>query len=116
MSRPQRTVNIPKHWIMPANVDTGWRERATCRGVITDGTVRDDEVIFPFSKKTDPDPTKDFREIMCGPCPVRSECLGFALTMGYTGVWGGFNLTDADLREYRRRAAVNALDMTSVVA
>jgi WhiB family redox-sensing transcriptional regulator len=39
---------------------------------------------------------------MCEACPVRGECLDFALAdESITGLWGG--TTDAERREIRRR-------------
>lgn len=63
-----------------------WRERSLCRyfGVPT-------ERYFPVDgKRTEGDP-----RLLCYSCPVRSECLTYALSGTYgldgiTGVWGGF--------------------------
>lgn len=69
-----------------------WAERAACRGV-------DDEIFFPpgvdGSHKGRP-PTarmdKDWEDAraVCRRCPVRLECLEFALATGQEyGMWGG---------------------------
>ncbi|MDX3228092.1 WhiB family transcriptional regulator [Streptomyces sp. ME19-01-6] len=40
---------------------------------------------------------------VCGRCPVREECLEYALSVGVThGVWGGTN--EEERRALRRRA------------
>jgi len=86
-----------------------------CRGVITDGTLTADEPIFPTLINEEHDPTADFREIMCGACPVRAQCFSFAVRMGYTGVWGGLNLTERDVRALRRKRVIDLEKMEVTV-
>lgn len=70
--------------------DVRWREDAACRGVDTD-------VFFPVTDE-EAAPAK----AICATCPVREECLEFALeTRQEEGVWGG--LTETERRRLRRR-------------
>ena len=62
---------------------TSWRERAACRGVsrevfITAGDA-DDDPYFPSDEALS----------YCDRCPVRPECLSFAIERDVDGVWGG---------------------------
>ncbi len=70
--------------------DVRWREDAACRGVDTD-------VFFPAT-----DEEAEEAKAICASCPVREECLEFALqTRQEDGVWGG--LTETERRRLRRR-------------
>jgi WhiB family redox-sensing transcriptional regulator len=70
--------------------DVRWREDAACRGVDTD-------VFFPAT-----DEEAEEAKAICASCPVRKECLEFALqTRQEDGVWGG--LTETERRRLRRR-------------
>jgi hypothetical protein len=63
-----------------ANPDSEWRDRAACRGLDAFS-----EVFFP-RPNADPGPALAW----CGPCPVRAECLAWALLhRAADGVWGG---------------------------
>ncbi len=67
-----------------------WRQQAACSGV-------DTSIFFPASD-ADARPAKD----VCATCPVRDQCLDWALaTRQEDGVWGG--LTDSERRRLRRR-------------
>lgn len=56
----------------------GWRDRAACRGV-------DPGVFFPADGGS-----VDRAKRVCAGCPVRPECLEFAVVGGESfGVWGG---------------------------
>ena len=79
--------------------DVRWRDDAACRGLDTD-------VFFPVT-----DEEAEEAKAICETCPVREECLEFALaTRQEDGVWGG--LTETERRRLRRRlrerARVNA--------
>jgi WhiB family redox-sensing transcriptional regulator len=53
------------------------------------------------------DAEKDkFAKKICNRCPVRTQCLQFALDNHETGVWGGLN--DMDRKRLRRKAYVQA--------
>lgn len=63
-----------------------WRQRAACRGM---SPAEVDRIFFP--------PVKTGRTIdataaraICDPCPVRAECLTYAIEAGEReGIWGG---------------------------
>jgi WhiB family redox-sensing transcriptional regulator len=58
----------------------GWAARALCAGV-------DPEVFFPPSD----DPAAEARDV-CMACPVRGECLAYAVTADEPfGIWGGLD-------------------------
>jgi len=59
--------------------ETPWTERAACRG------IQNPDVFFPGQGES----TAEARAI-CHPCPVRQECLEYALRWRIDhGVWGG---------------------------
>src|SRR5690606_28754178 len=66
--------------VFPAENDPSWRNNAACLGV-------DSNVFFPGrgAKGTE-------AKQICGGCPVREECLEYALrTRPVYGIWGGLN-------------------------
>ena len=70
--------------------DVRWRDDAACRGL-------DVDVFFPAT-----DEEAGAAKAVCATCPVREECLEFALeTRQDDGVWGG--LTETERRRLRRR-------------
>lgn len=79
--------------------DVRWREDAACRG-------KETNVFFPATDE-EAGPAK----AICATCPVREECLEFALlTRQEDGIWGGTTETERRrlrrrLREHARRAA-----------
>lgn len=67
-----------------------WRADAACRGV-------DPNVFFPLA-----DEEAGSAKAICATCPVRDDCLDYALaTRQGDGVWGG--LTEVERRRLRRR-------------
>ena len=69
-----------------------WREDAACNGV-------DAEVFFPVGE--DIESMSRAKEV-CAVCPVREDCLQYALATNQTeGVWGG--TTSAERRRLRRK-------------
>lgn len=71
-------------------VQTKWRQQAACKGL-------DTEIFFPAS-----DDAAGPAKLVCATCPVREECLEWALaTRQDDGIWGG--LTDNERRRLRRR-------------
>jgi WhiB family redox-sensing transcriptional regulator len=66
-----------------------WRKRAACRHT-------EPELFFPVSAAGQAERAKK----ICAGCPVRRECLQFALaTRQSDGVWGGLELTGTDRRK-----------------
>jgi len=69
-----------------------WRESGACR-------TADTAVFFPVT-----DDEAGPAKVICSTCPVREECLTFALAnREEQGVWGG--LTETERRRVRRRKA-----------
>ncbi len=70
--------------------DVRWREDAACRGLDTD-------IFFPDTQED-----AEEAKAICAICPVREECLEYALaTRQDDGVWGG--MTETERRRLRRR-------------
>lgn len=81
--------------------DEGWRDSAACAGSDLDiffPIGEDEEVVAPA-------------KAICAICPVREECLNYALTTNQPeGIWGGMTATERRrlrrrLRERQRRAS-----------
>ena len=76
-----------------------WQERAACRGM--------DALLF-FGPDDEARPEREVREAkakaICTLCPVRVQCLDYALRNSIRhGIWGGLN-EEERARERRRRA------------
>jgi WhiB family redox-sensing transcriptional regulator len=72
-----------------------WRHRAACRD-------EDPELFFPVSDVGPGARQADQAKAVCARCPVRAECLEYALDNGLDhGVFGG--TTETERRELRRR-------------
>ncbi len=68
-----------------------WQRRAACRGKGTDPW-------FPTTREAE-----DIARAVCEPCPVRRDCLAYALgDRELVGIWAG---TDAAERRRMRRAS-----------
>ncbi|MGC5396175.1 WhiB family transcriptional regulator [Streptomyces sp. DT20] len=77
-----------------------WRERAACRD-------EDPDLFFPIGATGPALVQTEDAKAVCHGCPVRAECLRWALENGQdTGVWGGLDETErrALKRRSRRRA------------
>jgi hypothetical protein len=71
--------------------DTSWHTRGTCQGI----DVEDADAVF-FPGPRDHEEIAEAKEL-CGWCPVRRDCLDFALeNVLKEGIWGG--LTEAERR------------------
>lgn len=79
----------------------GWQHRAACRG-------EDSSVFFApnyFERKEEKEAREAKAKALCVRCPVRLECLDYALrTREPHGIWGGLNEAErkALLRERER--------------
>jgi WhiB family redox-sensing transcriptional regulator len=95
----RQTVLLPRpNW--------GWQDRAACKGA---------DVVLFFGPDGERQPERDIRErkakALCGACPVRMECLGYADSRPEKyGTWGGLNEDErsAERRRRMRRANTNA--------
>ena len=71
-----------------------WTARAACRGV-------DTEIFFPTTSGEEAEALA-----LCAECPVRTQCLEYALRSRETnGIWGG--TTPEERRRIRRPGAVS---------
>lgn len=71
-----------------------WRDRAACRDV-------DPELFFPVTEKGPGARQAEQAKAMCAGCPVRAECLRYALDNGLDhGIFGG--TTETERRQLRR--------------
>ena len=81
--------------------EMGWQYRASCRG-------EDAEMFFApnyFERKEEKDAREDQAKALCVRCPVRIECLEYALRNREPhGIWGGLNEAErkALIRERER--------------
>jgi WhiB family transcriptional regulator, redox-sensing transcriptional regulator len=76
-----------------------WQDRAACRGA--------DALLF-FGPDGEPRREREIREAkakaICAACPVRAQCLNYALGNSIKhGIWGGLD-EEERARERRRRA------------
>lgn len=74
---------------------TDWRHRAACLD-------EDPELFFPVGNAGPAVLQTERAKAVCGRCPVRAECLRWALESGQeNGVWGG--LSEDERRALNRR-------------
>lgn len=73
-------------------IDFSWTERAACKGEDTD-------LFFPGRGEEQVGVLA-----LCGVCPVRAECLAYALEHEDVGVWGGTSAKQR--RAIRRRSGI----------
>ncbi|MDQ0785349.1 WhiB family transcriptional regulator [Streptomyces sp. B3I8] len=74
-----------------------WRDRAACR-------TEDPDLFFPVGTTGPALLQIEEAKSVCHGCPVRDECLEWALEAGQDiGVWGG--LTELERRALKRRRA-----------
>ncbi|MER6942529.1 WhiB family transcriptional regulator [Nonomuraea sp. NPDC000554] len=86
-----------------AKPDWKWQDDAQCRG---------EDLILFFGPDAERQPERDVRErkakALCAQCPVRNECLNYALDRPEKyGTWGGRNPDEreTDRRRISRRAS-----------
>lgn len=81
--------------------EVSWRVNALCRG---ENAVH----FFPpshFERKDEKDAREGQARALCAACPVRAECLDYALTVQEPhGIWGGMNELERR-RLLRKRAS-----------
>jgi WhiB family transcriptional regulator, redox-sensing transcriptional regulator len=72
----------------PWDLEEGWQVRARCRG-------QDAALFFSptfLERKEEREAREGQAKAICAECPVRMECLDFALyTRESYGIWGGMN-------------------------
>jgi|688.fasta_scaffold18867_4 WhiB family redox-sensing transcriptional regulator len=71
-----------------------WKDRAACNGK--------QELFFSDHKQTVVQQAK----LVCGGCPVRAQCLAYALENTEIGIWGGYTANERRmmLRASRKEA------------
>ncbi len=84
--------------------NAGWQQRAACRG--------EDSVYFfapsYFERRSEKNAREAVAKAICVRCPVRVECLEYALGIRENhGIWGGLNEMErrAVLRQRAREAS-----------
>jgi WhiB family redox-sensing transcriptional regulator len=77
-------------------VEEEWRYNAACAG------TEDLNLFFPVGTGADAIVQTEAAKAVCGPCPVRAECLTFALDTDQYGVWGG--MSEDERRELKQKA------------
>jgi len=96
-------AHVPPHSLALAArvVEPTWRAAAACHGV-------DAESFFPpshFERKPEKDEREGAARALCARCPVRPQCLEYALLVEEPhGIWGGLNELERR-RLLRQRAA-----------
>jgi WhiB family redox-sensing transcriptional regulator len=79
----------------PLTASLDWRQRGACLD-------EDPELFFPVGTGRGAAPQEEEARAVCMRCPVRAECLAWALETGQEfGVWGG--MTELDRRRIRRQ-------------
>ena len=75
-------------------LDEVWQLRAACRGP-------DASLFFPpshFERKDEKDEREAQAKLICRTCPVKRECLDYALRIREPhGIWGGLNESERKL-------------------
>ena len=90
-------VTIPASSLALANADYTWRRHAICRDT-------DPDLFFPVGTTGYALVQIDRAKQVCTECPVRVECLDYALeTNQDSGIWGG--TSEEERRTLRRRIA-----------
>lgn len=78
---------------------TAWRELAACR-------PHDPELFFPLGPAGQSLEDAERAKAICASCPVRRDCLDFALdTSQEYGIWGGLTEDERRVLRHRRRSA-----------
>lgn len=98
MSQVRRQANrlVAPQW--------GWQDAAACRG---------EDIGLFFGPDGERQPEREIRErkakAICVTCPVRAECLEYALSRPEKyGVWGGLNEEERASERRRRMRRANA--------
>ena len=88
-------MSIPASSLVLANADYSWRRDAICRDT-------DPDLFFPVGTTGYALVQIDRAKQVCGECPVKVECLDYALdTNQDSGIWGG--TSEEERRTLRRR-------------
>ncbi len=89
---------------------TNWRSAAAC-------LLADPDLFFPISSAGPAERQIARAKRICAGCPVRQECLEFALSQGQAyGIWGGTTPEDRQRDRRRKRRAAAAAAKRTVAA
>ena len=89
---------------------TNWRSAAAC-------LLADPDLFFPISSTGPAERQITRAKTICAGCPVRRECLEFALGQGLAyGIWGGTTPEDRQRDRRRKRRAAAAAAKRTVAA
>jgi WhiB family redox-sensing transcriptional regulator len=66
--------------------------------------IAEPDLFFPLGPGRSPEVKR--AQGMCDRCPVRQQCLAYALTHDVGGIWGG--ATEADRQSMRRKGRIPA--------
>ena len=79
------------------NVDTGWMEKAACRGEPTE--------LFFFDERIERKRVAEAKAV-CDKCPVWKNCLNYAIETPIDfGIWGGFTSKERERLRWRQQKA-----------
>ena len=86
-----------------SQIEAAWRAESACRGT-------DPELFYPEHGASN----KEAKDV-CRGCPVRADCLEYALTNNEKfGIWGG--LTERERRRLYRRTMARPVGVTAVTS
>ena len=97
---PRAWDDAPRAW----DANLRWREQAACRD-------RDTDLFFPVGVTGPAIAHIAAAKAVCQACPVRSDCLQFAITTNQEfGVWGGTSEEERRIlrRQWRARRRASA--------
>lgn len=80
-----------------------WQAQAACKG------LSDCDALF-FPERNQYTRVKEAKA-MCASCPVRKECLNYALKHQVTGIWGA--TTEKDRRKIRSMMGIRAIPLSA---
>ena len=96
---PRRRLRPP---FAAARCRVSWRELAACR-------TADPELFFPIGKTGPAIEEIQRAKAVCASCPVRLECLNYAVARPEKyGTWGGLNEDERSAERRRRMRRANA--------
>lgn len=85
-----------------AHADYAWRDEALCRDT-------DPDLFFPVGTTGQALVQIERAKRVCGECPVRMDCLDFALATNQdAGIWGGTSEDERRLLRRQRNARIHA--------
>ena len=95
---------VRRHSAMLPRPNWGWQDAAACKG---------EDLLLFFGPDGERQPEREIRERkakqVCASCPVRIECLNYAVARPEKyGTWGGLNEDERSAERRRRMRRANA--------